>query len=62
MPQHNHAPGRICPNCDGFARAAIDTGTRHPDGTRTTVHAWCPACHGTGTVPARTAALTTARG
>ncbi|MGW6914863.1 hypothetical protein ACWGB8_13780 [Kitasatospora sp. NPDC054939] len=55
MPQHHHAPARICPDCDGFARAAIATGTRLPDGTRATLHAACRTCHGTGTVTRRTA-------
>ncbi|WP_416754452.1 hypothetical protein ACMAVT_12225 [Streptomyces sp. FW42] len=48
MPQHARIT-RVCRDCDGFATAAITTGTRHRDGTRVT----CPACKGTGTtVPA----------
>ncbi|GGM10563.1 hypothetical protein GCM10010129_63180 [Streptomyces fumigatiscleroticus] len=47
MPQHARSP-RVCPNCDGFATVAITTGTRHVNGTRTTVPIDCPACHGTG--------------
>jgi hypothetical protein len=39
---------RICRHCDGFATAAIDTGTRHRDGSRVTIHVTCPACKGTG--------------
>ncbi|HET8588789.1 MAG TPA: hypothetical protein VFM01_04090 [Nakamurella sp.] len=52
MPQH--APNtRVCRDCDGFATAAITTGTRHRDGTRTTVRVACPTCQGTGhTTPA----------
>ncbi|MFR9800434.1 hypothetical protein ACL02U_31725 [Streptomyces sp. MS06] len=47
MPQH--APKlRVCRDCDGFATAAITTGTRHPDGTRATLTITCPTCKGTG--------------
>ncbi|WP_282205566.1 hypothetical protein [Kitasatospora fiedleri] len=56
MTQPRHAQGRICPNCDGFPRVAIATGTRRPDGSRTTAPVTCPACQGSGTV--RRAALT----
>jgi DnaJ-class molecular chaperone len=42
---------RICPDCDGFPVVAVTTGTRNQDGTRTTLPAVCPACHGTGTAP-----------
>ncbi|MGW1890169.1 hypothetical protein ACWCP6_07835 [Streptomyces sp. NPDC002004] len=38
----------VCRDCDGFANVAITTGTRHRDGSRTTVIAACPACNGTG--------------
>ncbi|MEU9127886.1 hypothetical protein AB0D08_07205 [Kitasatospora sp. NPDC048540] len=48
MPQHAHTPGRICPDCDGFARAAIATGTRLRDGSRATVLVNCRACRGLG--------------
>ncbi|MGY4984047.1 hypothetical protein ACWCYL_44245 [Streptomyces sp. 900105755] len=48
MPRNTPNP-RVCSDCDGFARAAITTGTRNPDGTRTTLRVDCPACHGTGT-------------
>ncbi|MFF3989365.1 hypothetical protein ACFY0B_32870 [Streptomyces sp. NPDC001797] len=48
MPRNTPSP-RVCRDCDGFARAAITTGTRNPDGTRTTLTVDCPACHGTGT-------------
>ncbi|MGW4344861.1 hypothetical protein ACWEL8_07215 [Streptomyces sp. NPDC004690] len=52
MPQHTPTP-RVCRECDGFATAAITTGTRHPNGTRATLRITCPACKGTGhTVPA----------
>ncbi|WP_431678544.1 hypothetical protein [Kitasatospora sp. KL5] len=53
MPQHTHANAPICPACDGFARAAIATGTRYLDGTRVTITADCRTCHGTGHLPAR---------
>ncbi|MFF4399380.1 hypothetical protein [Streptomyces sp. NPDC001480] len=42
---------RICPNCDGFATAAISLGDRDDHGHLTTLPVDCPACHGTGTVP-----------
>jgi DnaJ-class molecular chaperone len=44
---------RICPNCDGFATAAITTGSRDRHGHLRTITANCPACNGLGTVPAR---------
>ncbi|SFY53460.1 hypothetical protein [Streptomyces sp. F-1] len=52
MPQHaQNTP--VCRDCDGFATAAITTGTRHTDGTRATLTVTCPACKGTGhTLPA----------
>ncbi|MFF1480583.1 hypothetical protein ACFVYD_24045 [Streptomyces sp. NPDC058301] len=45
---------RICPNCDGFASAAITLGGRDPQGNRRTITAHCPACQGTGTAHRRT--------
>ncbi|MEU1600414.1 hypothetical protein ABZ468_48625 [Streptomyces sp. NPDC005708] len=52
MPQHTQNTP-VCRDCDGFATAAITTGTRHRDGTRATLRVDCPACKGTGhTVPA----------
>ncbi|MGA4970915.1 hypothetical protein ACPCC5_19385 [Streptomyces pseudogriseolus] len=52
MPQHAQNT-RVCRDCDGFATAAITTGTRHRDGTRVTLRVACPACKGTGrTAPA----------
>ncbi|MFC9283505.1 hypothetical protein [Streptomyces collinus] len=50
MPQHTRA--RVCRDCDGHATAHITTGTRHRDGTRLTLRIACPACKGSGTVPA----------
>jgi DnaJ-class molecular chaperone len=47
MPQYTPRP-RLCRACDGFAIAAITTGTRHPDGSRVTVPVICPSCKGTG--------------
>ncbi|EFE69419.1 conserved hypothetical protein [Streptomyces viridosporus ATCC 14672] len=44
---------RICPHCDGFATVAVTTGSRDRRGHLRTLTAHCPACHGTGTVPAR---------
>jgi RNase P subunit RPR2 len=49
----SHTRARICPNCDGFATAAVPSGTRHRDGTRALLHIDCRFCHGTGTVPLR---------
>ncbi|MET8494822.1 hypothetical protein ABZW15_25730 [Streptomyces cellulosae] len=52
MPQHAQNT-RVCRDCDGFATAAITTGTRHRDGTRVTLRVTCPVCKGTGrTAPA----------
>uniref|UniRef100_A0AAU3HV38 Molecular chaperone DnaJ n=1 Tax=Streptomyces sp. NBC_01393 TaxID=2903851 RepID=A0AAU3HV38_9ACTN len=49
MPQHvRNMP--VCRDCDGFATAAITTGGRNRDGSRTTLRIACPACKGTGTV------------
>ncbi|MET7780114.1 hypothetical protein ABZU94_34320 [Streptomyces mirabilis] len=43
----------VCRDCDGFAAAAITTGTRNRDGSRTTLRVTCRACKGTGhTAPA----------
>jgi hypothetical protein len=48
---------RICPNCDGFATAAVSSGGRDHRGHLHTITVVCPACHGTGTLPARAAQL-----
>jgi hypothetical protein len=53
MTDRTTPPPRICPNCDGFASAAITLGGRNARGQLRTIPAHCPACHGTGTVPAR---------
>ncbi|WP_405365739.1 hypothetical protein [Kitasatospora sp. NBC_00039] len=50
MPQHSHAPTRICPDCSGHATAHIATGVRLRDGSRATVPVSCSACHGAGTL------------
>ncbi|KOT96608.1 hypothetical protein ADK87_22470 [Streptomyces sp. NRRL F-4711] len=56
MPQHARIT-RVCRDCDGFATAAITTGTRHRDGTRATLRVTCSTCKGTGTT-APTAVVT----
>ncbi|PBC97433.1 hypothetical protein BX281_5459 [Streptomyces sp. Ag82_O1-15] len=38
----------VCRDCDGFATAAITTGTRNRDGSRATLRVTCRACKGTG--------------
>ncbi len=48
MAQTTDPAPRICPDCDGFATAAITIGTRHDDGTRATLRVTCAACKGTG--------------
>ncbi|MFC9910464.1 hypothetical protein [Streptomyces sp. NPDC127197] len=48
MTAHPTPPPRICPNCDGFASAAITLGGRDRHGHLRTLTAHCPACHGTG--------------
>ncbi|MFI9104292.1 hypothetical protein ACIGXA_27630 [Streptomyces fildesensis] len=53
MPTPNASSPRVCPDCDGFPCVAITTGTRTPNGQRTTVTVNCHACHGTGTAPVR---------
>ncbi|MDL2075420.1 hypothetical protein QNN03_03085 [Streptomyces sp. GXMU-J15] len=51
---HDTTPSpRICPNCDGFASAAITIGGRDRHGQLPTLTIDCPACKGLGTVPAR---------
>lgn len=53
MPEHTLI-ARVCRDCDGFATATITTGTRHADGSRSTLRVPCAACKGTGhTTPAR---------
>ncbi|WP_399883678.1 hypothetical protein ACGH7X_09665 [Streptomyces sp. BBFR51] len=46
------ASPRICPNCDGFATAAVSSGDRDASGQLPTLAVDCPACHGAGTLPA----------
>ncbi|MFF1562955.1 hypothetical protein ACFVY1_05455 [Streptomyces sp. NPDC058293] len=48
MMHRTRPPSRICPNCDGFASAAITLGGRDRNGHLRTITAHCPACHGTG--------------
>lgn len=47
MPHRAQTPP-VCPDCRGFATVVVTTGTRNRDGSRTTLPAACPACHGTG--------------
>ncbi|MFF4804466.1 hypothetical protein ACFY1U_39850 [Streptomyces sp. NPDC001351] len=44
---------RICPDCDGFATAAVTSGPREASGQLPTLAVNCAACHGNGTVPLR---------
>ncbi|MER6244057.1 hypothetical protein [Streptomyces griseorubiginosus] len=44
---------RICPNCDGFASAAITLGGRDRHGHLRTITAHCPACNGLGVTRTR---------
>ncbi|MET7696925.1 hypothetical protein [Streptomyces sp. NPDC005485] len=58
MTGHTPAPAttaRICPNCDGFATAAITSGGRNARGHLRTLTVDCTACHGTGIRHARVA-------
>ncbi|MFJ9766007.1 hypothetical protein ACIRUY_19545 [Streptomyces erythrochromogenes] len=60
MEQPRTAPPRICPNCDGFSAVAITLGGRDRAGTRRTITAHCPACHGTGKHFSRRAVIASA--
>ncbi|MFG3022946.1 hypothetical protein ACGFZQ_31095 [Streptomyces sp. NPDC048254] len=60
MPRNTPNP-RPCRDCDGFPVVAITTGTRNPDGTRTTLTVDCPVCHGTGTTAPAPALARTGR-
>ncbi|QMU79815.1 hypothetical protein GXW83_33070 [Streptacidiphilus sp. PB12-B1b] len=54
MPGPTTTDSRVCAHCDGFPTVEITTGARRLDGTRATITAHCPNCHGTGhTTPAR---------
>ncbi|MGW5634768.1 hypothetical protein [Streptomyces sp. NPDC003832] len=53
MARHTPPARRLCPDCDGFATVAITLGGRDSRGHLRTITAGCPACQGTGTVPAR---------
>ncbi|MEU0274158.1 hypothetical protein [Streptomyces sp. NPDC006307] len=57
MTDHARPTPRICPACDGFSSAAIALGGRDRHGHLCTITIHCPTCHGTGTLPPRTAAL-----
>ncbi|MET8075525.1 hypothetical protein [Streptomyces sp. NPDC005303] len=56
-----HTPARICPNCHGFATAAITSGGRDHRGHLNTITVDCPACHGHGTTPLPAVQLTGGR-
>ncbi|GAA2647862.1 hypothetical protein [Streptomyces vastus] len=47
------APARICPDCDGFASAAVSLGGRDRNGHLRTITVHCWKCHGLGTMPRR---------
>ncbi|MFF4132227.1 hypothetical protein ACFY1B_11915 [Streptomyces mirabilis] len=57
MTHRTRPPSRICPNCDGFASAAVTLGGRDRNGNLRTITAHCPACHGTGTLTIRRSVL-----
>ncbi|MER5181315.1 hypothetical protein ABT009_23645 [Streptomyces sp. NPDC002896] len=61
MADRTRPTSRICTACDGFATAAITLGGRDHRGHLRTITVRCPACHGTGTVPARVVFLTGGR-
>jgi hypothetical protein len=44
---------RICPNCDGFASAAVTLGGRDRHGHLRTITAHCPVCNGLGVTRTR---------
>ncbi|MFI9826325.1 hypothetical protein ACIHIX_01460 [Streptomyces sp. NPDC051913] len=44
---------RICPDCDGFASAAVTLGGRDRRGHLRTITAYCPACNGLGVIRTR---------
>ncbi|MFE7709770.1 hypothetical protein ACFU6I_29175 [Streptomyces sp. NPDC057486] len=50
-------PVRVCANCDGFPTVRVTLGGRDRHGNLRTITVHCPACHGTGTRPIRTAQL-----
>jgi RNase P subunit RPR2 len=53
MTHRTAATARICPNCDGFATAAMTTGSRDRHGHLRTITVDCRACNGLGTVQPR---------
>ncbi|MFJ3101780.1 hypothetical protein [Streptomyces sp. NPDC086835] len=53
MAQPTTRPVRVCSNCDGFPAVRITLGGRDRRGNLRTITVHCPACHGTGTRPAR---------
>ncbi|NWF27504.1 hypothetical protein HW130_14730 [Streptomyces sp. PKU-EA00015] len=53
MAQPTTATVRVCSNCDGFPTVRVTLGGRDRHGNLRTITVHCPACHGTGTRPAR---------
>ncbi|OII67990.1 hypothetical protein [Streptomyces sp. CC77] len=53
MAQPTTTPARVCSNCDGFPTVRVTLGGRDRHGHLRTITVHCPACHGTGTRPAR---------
>lgn len=54
MPALPQITYRVCPHCDGFATAFVDTGRLWADGSRMTVPVDCTACGGYGVRPVTT--------
>lgn len=50
-------PVRVCAHCDGYPTVRVTLGGRDRHGNLRTITVHCPACHGTGTRPVRTAQL-----
>ncbi|MFJ6797413.1 hypothetical protein [Streptomyces sp. NPDC091268] len=61
MTQHTPALRPVCPHCDGHPSVAVTLGGRDQAGNLHTITAYCPACHGTGTLVRRTATITAGR-
>ncbi|MGW5274210.1 hypothetical protein ACWEQP_16790 [Streptomyces sp. NPDC004044] len=57
MTERITTPVRVCANCNGFPTVRVTLGGRDRHGNLRTITVHCPACHGTGTRPVRTAQL-----